>query len=119
MSACMMKEASERRTWSSQQPDMRARNMCVPCPGLCQLTSLGQVMVCSKPSKLHSRKGIDRSVEIQRMEATRMYEKLIHKARAIKLGAACLMLASWPQVGGARLGGRREQNLPTSVNRGR
>lgn len=119
MPACMIKEASERRTWSSQQPDMRTRNMCLPCPGLCRLTSLGQVVVCSKPSKLHPRKGIDKSVEIQRMEATRMYEKLIHKDRAIKLGEACIMLAEWPRVGGARLGGRREQNLPPSVNGGR
>lgn len=51
------------------------------------------------------------------MEATRMYEKLIHKAKAIKLGAA---VSCWqcPGVGGVRLGGRREQNLPASVNRG-
>lgn len=55
-------------------------------------------------------------MEIQGMEATRMYEKLIHKARAIKLGAACTVLAEWPGVGGARLGGRRQQNFPTSVN---
>jgi hypothetical protein len=69
----------------------------------------------SQPSKLSS---VDRSMEIQGMEATRMYEKLIHKAKAIKLGAACIVLAEWPKVGGARLGGRREQNFPTSVIRG-
>lgn len=69
----------------------------------------------SKPSKPSS---VDRSMEIQGMEATGMYEKLIHKARVIKLGAACIVLAEWPGVGGGRLGGRREQNFPTSVNRG-
>lgn len=72
----------------------------------------------SKPSKLQPYKtyklsSVDRSTEIRGMEATRMYEKLIHKTRAIKLGAACTVLAEWP---GWRV---KEQNFPTSVNRGR
>lgn len=116
MPACMMKTVSKRRAWCSQQPDVGAKKMCLPCLGLCRLASLRQVVVSSKPSKLRPRKGVDRSMEIQKMEATRMYEKLIHKARAIKLGAACIMLAEWPGVSGARSGvegNRTFQHLST------
>lgn len=51
------------------------------------------------------------------IEATSVHEKLTHKSRAVKLAVACIVLAEWRGVGGVRLGGRREQNLPTSAYR--
>lgn len=48
-----------------------------------------------QPYKTYELSSVDRSTEIQEMEATRMYQKLIHKTRVIKLGAACAVLAEW------------------------
>ena len=105
----------KRRSWFRQQPDVGAGKTVLPPLGVCQppLTWAGGAVWQSTQFQKH----VDRSMEIQRMDATGMLQETDLQDKTIKVGMVCVILANRARGGQRRVGGGQEGPLVAPVNK--